>query len=390
MKTKYQLIFLGQQNPLRADIEGAFFNHINELGLAAEAIEIIDESNFDEQYIANAPTYCLYFGIKNSAFRHIPQIERLQTDATLILPIVEAIPDFNASIPEQLRPINGFQLASKHDIEALVNHSLEGLGLLRLSRRLFISYRRDESSTVAIQLFERFEKAGFDVFLDTHSVPKGENFQEELWHRLADTDIVILLNTPGFLQSHWTTQELAQANSMSIGILQLVWPNYKPERSAELSIPFYLSETNFGNKQFADAKSYLTDDIMEEIVNRAESLRARSLAARQDNIITEFMKSANNAGAKVNLQSEKFITMTNSKSEEIVIIPTVGVPQAFIYNQSEELVKRIRQNSISAIHLLYDHRNIRTKWLDHLAWLDNYLPIKTIKLTERESWLGKN
>ena len=36
MKTKYQLIFLGQQNPLRADIEGAFFKHINELGLNAD------------------------------------------------------------------------------------------------------------------------------------------------------------------------------------------------------------------------------------------------------------------------------------------------------------------------------------------------------------------
>lgn len=390
METKYQLIFLGQKSPFRPDIETAFFQHVEELGLDKKNVKIIDETNFDQDYIANAPAYCIYFGTKNSAFENIPQIERLKADATLILPIVNAITDFNASIPEQLRPINGFQLAAKNDIEPLVNHALEGLGLLRLSRRLFISYKRDESSTVAIQLFERFEKAGFDVFLDTHSVPKGEVFQEELWHRLADTDIVVLLNTPGFLQSHWTTQELAQASSMSIGILQLVWPNYKPERSSELSIPVYLAETDFDNKLFADAKSYLTDAVMDVIVSQAESLRARSLAARQDNIVTEFIRSADNAHVSVSLQPEKFITMKNSKDEEIVIIPTVGVPQAFTYNQSEELVKRIKQTAVSAIHLLYDHRNIRTKWLDHLAWLDNYLPIKTIKLTDRESWLNKN
>lgn len=390
MTTKYQLIFLGNQSPFRPAIEETFYQHINELGLDPKAIDIIDEKNFSTNYIANAPTFCLYFGDENGAFKSLDTIKRLTSDATLVLPVVPDITKFNKFIPEDLREINGYQLNDKNHIEPLISSILEGLGLLRLSRRLFISYKRDESSSVAIQLFERFEKAGFDVFLDTHSIKKGNIFQEELWHRLADTDIVILLNTKGFLNSFWTAQELAQANSMSIGMLQVIWPDNVPERTAEISLPYKLNTSDFGNDHYSDAKSFLKDEIMETLVSKAESLRARSLAARQDNIITEFIKSANKLNLDVSIQPEKFLTMKNTKGDELVIIPTVGVPQAFAYNQSEELVKRIKTNGVSAIYLLYDHLNIRAKWLTHLAWLDSYLPIKTIKLLERDAWLHKN
>jgi hypothetical protein len=65
------------------------------------------------------------------------------------------------------------------------------------------------------------------------------------------------------------------------------------------------------------------------------------------------------------------------------------VPQAFTYNQSEELVARIKSKKVREAFLLYDHRNIREKWLTHLSWLDNYLPIKTVKIVEAEAWLKK-
>ena len=89
------------------------------------------------------------------------------------------------------------------------------------------------------------------------------------------------------------------------------------------------------------------------------------------------------------MQSEKFIIVKQSDGKELVIIPTVGVPQAFTYNQSEELVARIKSKDVPGAYLLFDHRNIREKWLNHLIWLDNYLPIKTIKIVDAEQWLNK-
>ena len=387
MITKYQIIKLGSDNPFYKGVLDALYHHIQELGLAKESILEIDENNFKTEYKGNAPTFCLYFGSNAGDFKNIDLLKILINDANLILPIASDITKFKQQIPTELENVNGFELASSNDIEKLVSCILEGLSLLRLSRRLFISYKRDESSTVAIQLFEQLEKNGFDVFLDTHSIRPGEPFQEELWHRMADTDVVVLLNTPGFLNSNWTTQELAKANSMSIGILQLIWPTHKLERDAELSIPFQLSDSDFGNETFKEPTSYLKGETISKIINQVESLRARSLASRQDNIITEFIASSNRVGKKADLQSEKFITIKRSDGKELVIIPTVGVPQAFTYNQSEELVARIKSKNTVEAYLLFDHRNIREKWLKHLDWLDNYLPVKTIKIVKAEEWL---
>ncbi len=386
---KYQLTFIGTPSSQWEMIKQSFYKHIEELGMPLDMIVFLDEKNFNSEYKPNTPMYCLYFGDPGSNFKNTDILTKLINDASLILPITDDLTRFKQTIPKELETIDGFELSSDEKIEALVGVIMEGLGLLRNTRRIFISYKRDESSKVAIQLFEALEKNGFDVFLDTHSVRQGEPFQEELWHRMADTDIVVLLNTPGFLKSEWTTKELAKANAMMIGILQLIWPTHKQEREAELSIPFQLRDTDFGNNHFTDSNSHLTNTVIEKIVEQAESLRARSLAARQDNIVTEFVSAAKKTGVPVTLHPEKIITATKPGGQNYVMIPTVGVPQAFRYNQAEEVVKKIATINNPQVYLVYDHINIRNKWLEHLDWLDKHLPIKTIKIFDAEQWLKK-
>lgn len=386
---KYQLAFIGTPNSYWDGIKDVFFKHIAELGMPKDMVIILDENNFAIEYKANAPLYCLYFGDPLGDFKTTDILAKLIKDASLILPVTDDLSRFSATIPKELKTINGFELSSQQRIEPLVSVMLEGLGLLRNTRRLFISYKRDESSKVAIQLFEQFEKNGFDVFLDTHSIRHGEPFQDELWHRLADTDIVVLLNTPGFLKSEWTKEELARANAMMIGVLQLIWPTHKQEREAEISIPIQLEANDFGNSHFTDSNSYLTNETILTIVQQAESLRARSLAARQDNIVSEFISAANKTGVPVNLHPEKIITATKTSGKNYVMIPTIGVPQAMRYNQAEEVVKKLSSITSPEVYLLYDHINIRDKWLSHLDWLDKHLPIKTIKIFDAEQWLLK-
>lgn len=389
MITKYQLVLIGSNSDLKDTIIDTFKKRVEDLGVSGDAFSILDEKNFEQEYKRNAPTAALYFGGTTTSFPDWDILNELLSNSSFILPVVEDLARFTNLVPKQLFPINGFELKSEMEVEALVSNILECLGLLRLARRLFISYKRNESRSVAIQLFEKLEQAGFDVFLDTHSVRPGDTFQDELWHRLVDTDVVVLLNSPGFLESEWTTEEVAKASAMSVGILQLVWPNHLPERMSELSQLLYLKEDDFENKTFTDLRSHLQDSANERIIEQVESLRARSLAARQDNIIAEFMSAANSLNVVANLQREKFITVGTSEGKEVVLIPTIGVPHAFTYNQSEELIKRIRKHPSPQVFLLYDHRNIREKWLTHLAWLDGYLPVNSLKITEIEQWLIK-
>lgn len=390
MIIRYQIAVIGNGHSLIDEIKESFYVHLAELGIDRKYFTEIDENNFATEYKANAPLYCLYFGDTGGNFKNLDILSKLIADASLILPIVDDLDTYKASTPAELHGINGFALADPVNIESLVSLMLEGLGLLRVSRRVFISYKRNESSTVAMQLYEQLEKNGFDVFLDTHSIRPGEPFQDELWHRMADTDIVILLNTPGFLTSDWTKEELAKANAMQIGILQLLWPTHRMENTAALSIPLQLETIDFGNGSYSDAKSYLTNACIEWIVEQAEYLRARSLAARQDNIVTEFMAAAKKAKRKADLHPYKFIQVAQLSGDDAIIIPTVGVPQALTYNRSEEMIGKMMFGRKPPVYLLYDHINIRDRWLQHLDWLDNYLPIKTIKVTEAEQWLLKN
>ncbi|MDB4922907.1 toll/interleukin-1 receptor domain-containing protein [Mucilaginibacter sp.] len=388
MDFTYQLIFLGAWNGWQKEIETIFRARISELGVAPEHISILTSANFDEQYRANAPAFCIYFGAVTAAYPDLEKVGRLLASAKTIVPVVDDLKAFNQQIPQELRAINGYALDGTANIEALVSLALENLSLLRTSRRLFISYRRDESTAAAIQLFERLEKAGFDVFLDTYSIRPGEPFQDELWQRLADTDVVILLNTPDLLVSQWTEKELAKANTMAVGILQLVWPNNADLRYAELTVAETLSQADFGTTDPRSKQGQLTNDCLDRTVGLAESLRARSLAARQSNMISEFSMAAKNLGIPVSVQPGKFLLVDRGPGRQLIMIPTVGVPQAFTYHQSEEMAKTIRTKEVSGVYLLYDHLNIRDKWVKHLDWLDGYLEIKSLKLLETEAKLA--
>ena len=139
MTTKYQIIKIGAENPFYKEVLETLYYHISELGLAKESILEIDENNFKIEYMGNAPSFCLYFGSNSSSFKNLDLLKILIKDANLILPVASDLAKFSSQIPKELENINGFELATSNDIEKLVSCILEGLSLLRLSRRLFIS-----------------------------------------------------------------------------------------------------------------------------------------------------------------------------------------------------------------------------------------------------------
>lgn len=388
MTNRYQLITIGAPNSFRQEILDTFYRHTGELGLDPARVVVIDASNFSD-YKATSPAFAIYFGDASGTFRDIDLVKRLQSDAKLILPVVDDLTKYVAQMPAELRPVNGFALDSGLKVEPLVGMALEGLGLLRQTRRLFISYKRDESRPVAVQLFEELEAAGFSVFLDTHSIRPAQPFQSELWHQLVDTDVVVLLNTPKFLKSEWTTEELARANSMAVGIVQLNWPGFEKRRDAQISIALQLNDTDFGNKLFETPDKYLTADTIAMVVSAVESWRARSLAARQFNLVKEFMEIVRKAGVPVTIEPAKYMVVTRTNGELLIFIPTIGLPQAFSYYQADQLVQDVRKGKVADVYLLYDHLNIRNEWLAHLAWLDKSfdikLRLKTLKKSEAEA-----
>lgn len=384
---KYQLIILGTIKPFVESVISLYYEKIEELKLQKEFYEIYFKDSLNS-YKGNQPAFILYIGNENGDFVDLPEIENLLNEGNIVLPIF--FNSFGIEIPKILSNQNGLKY-SDYDQDKIVNLILESFGKLRSSRKVFISYKRDESTSVAIQLYETLEKNNFDVFLDTHSIKQGEPFQDELWHRMTDCDVILLLNTPRFLESEWCEKEIAEASVKQIGIIQAIWPNHRLERMAEVCYPYQLLNSNFENGIYDNKNtSKLNDETVNNLVKQVESIRARNLASRQDNLITEFLNTARKYGKKVNIQPERFITEEIEGKKRRIFIPSVGIPQSFDCNTSSKLKKEISEYSVKEVYLIYDDIRIREKWLNHLSYLNEYLDVKTIKKQEFDIWLQKN
>lgn len=379
MKYKYQLILLGDNEDFFKSIELALKKSLDELKIIADILKIILESNIEE-YSGGQPAFVIYAGNKKGfTGRQKEILEKQKLDGNIILPVFDK--NFGEEIPELLSNQNAISLNG--NINKICNIILEGFELLRKNRKLFISYKRRESSNIAIQLYEFLEKNNFDVFIDTHSIDKGEEFQEELWHRMTDCDIILMLNTKEFLTSDWCKQELDKAHIKRIGIVHLLWPDCDFTDFAHLAHSIKLKYESFENSPVADiTKGKLKDNTLSEIIALVESSRARNLASRQDSLITDFTQAANDNNVDVNLQYSRYITQRLANGKLKIYIPTIGIPQSINCQNSQKLIRKIEEKEIESITLIYDEMSIRNYWLEHLDWLNDYLEVKTLKKME--------
>src|SRR5262249_27111944 len=113
-------------------------------------------------------------------------------------------------------------------------------------------------------------------------------FQDVLWDRLADMDLVVLLDSPNALTSRWVNDELVRVNNLGLGVLQLVWPDHNPYKGTELSTTFPLARDSFMARN-PGPKCRIKQAVLEQIAEEAETVRISSLGARRTRVIGEFL-----------------------------------------------------------------------------------------------------
>jgi hypothetical protein len=384
--SKYQVAILAPNAFAEAEIlRDTIERRVADLGVPAEALQF-----FSDEDVASVDPKAAVVGVYlalSSAARHLsPGLERLLQSGTTIVPVVQNRERIADLLPERLRAINAMEVAGEDPrLERIAAVVLENLSLLRLTRRLFISYRQAETAHVAIQLYGNLDAHGFDVFLDAQSIRPGERFAEVLWHRLADTDVIVLLDSPGFLQSRWTVEELARANTSNIQILQLIWPETTLVAEAAFSRPFPLRRTDFRDTQTSGREAALTDECLQRIAISVEALRARALAARYTYLVREFLLEAETEGLAPVIQPQRVISL-EAGGRSVAVVPTVGIPDALRYQEIEDLLE-VDSRKGSRVMLLFDERGVGQKWLAHIAWLDKHLRIRSLELARARDWL---
>ena len=98
------------------------------------------------------------------------------------------------------------------------------LGLVEEERKVFLSYRRSESTYIASQLHTELVRSGFDVFLDRFALSPGEDFQKRLDEDLGDKAFVVLLESSNLRNSPWVQHEITYAHSHRIDVLAITLP----------------------------------------------------------------------------------------------------------------------------------------------------------------------
>jgi len=320
----------------------------------------------------NTAAAVAYFGTPGAPE---PGMNALLRRGIPILPVASENGRIHEEIPAALLPLNCLTCAD-HGLQRISTALLECVGLLPRQRRVFVSYRRDGARQAALQLFNAFSSRLFDVFLDTHGIAPAEDFQAVLWHRLCDSDVLVMLDTPGYFASRWTSAEYGRALAKGISVLRIGWPNVNPSpRAATASrIDLTIDDVDVATGQLAAG-------AIDRICTQLEIVRAQSHAVRTVNLFSKLQQAIECIGGSVaGVGEHKAVYLTLPDGKGIVVYPTVGVPTAVTLNEAVDHAPG------RPVAVVYDHIGLHHKWLQHLAWLGEHIQVARWVKASEAAW----
>jgi hypothetical protein len=373
----YELAILGAVPPGERDIlTTTIGDMVGEFGLDVGTDVIFHDGESVSDRDRHAAFAAAYFG--SADHTDLVALSDLIRSSAPVIPVVGPDADFATAIPRMLRSANGLRRGDNdRDMSALAAALLECVGLLRQQRRLFVSYRRKDSRAAALQLYDLLNARGFDVFLDTHDIRPGDPFQDVLWHRLVDSDVLIMLDTPAYFESRWTRQEISRARAKDIQVLRVIWPAHTPNKLTDLAETIYLETT-----ELAGPDGPIAALAVEEIALRVERLRSRSIAARYMAITGKLRADVEKIGASIEgIGAHRAIAVRLLDDRRVWAYPVVGVPTAEILYDVADKARRSHYQDVPVV--VYDHLGIRDAWIGHLRWLDeNIRTVRAIRVSE--------
>lgn len=301
----------------------------------------------------------VFFGGDNPP---LANVAKLLERGIPLLPVATNIDRVSAEIPPMLRPLNCLAYTAG-GAQRVATALLECAGLLPRQRRVFVSYRRGEAREAALQLFDALSARLFDVFLDTHGIPPAEDFQTMLWHRLCDSDVLLMLDTPGYFESRWTSAEFGRALAKGISILRVGWPDATPSaRTATASRAELLLD------EIDPATGRLADSAVDRICLQLEEVRSQSHAVRSVNLVSNLRNAIHTIGGKViGVGANKAVYVQLPDGQNVIVYPTVGVPTSTTLHDASTNAPD------QSVAIIYDHVGLHPRWLTHLDWLGQHI-----------------
>jgi O-acetyl-ADP-ribose deacetylase (regulator of RNase III) len=91
--------------------------------------------------------------------------------------------------------------------------------------KIFISYKTGHDTGLsfhATTLRDRLEAAGYDVWMDTHDLRAGEDWNLQIYQKIPERDVLLLLLANETAQSDWVRREVDVAKGAKVSILPVL------------------------------------------------------------------------------------------------------------------------------------------------------------------------
>lgn len=355
MAAIYEICLFGDTGACTAELEAALQRHFADFNLAIGHEVAFDRSGALTKRNPKAASVGLFFG-----GTPVPSYTRpvALSDSDPIIPIVSNITQCSVELPAEASAFNAMALRGSSAAARIAAAAAECLGLIPARRRLFLSYRREEATKVALQLFDELSSRQFDVFLDTHEIRPGAIFQDVLWHSLSDCDVMLMLDTEGYFESRWTTEEFGKANLKQASILRLGWPKVVRDGNLSITDSINLAASDFIREE------RLSASVMDTVADTIERLRSKSVAVRQSNLVGSLRGAVQFFGGTLSDPGQmRRVIASFPGGRKLHIYPIVGVPT------SEHINRIVSDSAPEESALLYDHLGILESWQTHLEWL---------------------
>ncbi|MBQ0088467.1 MAG: toll/interleukin-1 receptor domain-containing protein [Prevotellaceae bacterium] len=324
-----------------------------------------------EKVNRNNPVLYLYFGQSTADYTNSLRYPLLNwADNGKAMAVLKKAENFYDFIPEDLHKINAFFLQDEGDIETFKNVILTYFGFLETTRKIFLSYCRAEATGIANQLFDSLCRRKYRPFLDSYIIPYGVNFQEHLHHELADCEVMVLLNTPGFATRNWCMEEVEYAKKNNLGVVQVVFQGAK-----EIDTLPTCDVITYRVK--AKKLSKLNKLKLNEIIELVERMRAKSYQYRQQALCNKIGFACD--GDEL-LHKDYGIVVNNSSSQ--IYYPSVCIPSSQFVEIASNRMSSIANTTGYSQRVLFDANSCRPDVASHFTWLNNQLNVKTLDINK--------
>ncbi len=244
-------------------------------------------------------------------------------------------------LPEPVRRLNAVRW--DEDPAAVTRAMLRLFGLIEQERKVFLSYRRAETSALALQIRRELTDRSYDVFLDRFSVPPAEDFQRRLDIELADKAFVIVLESPEAVDSPWVAHEIAYALDHQMSVLGLTLPNTRTDQcfaTIDNAFRIYLADADLTGPA-GEPERHLTGTALAWILDEIERRYASLMRRRRQQLLGSLRDWLRLAGHRETAEHGWSIVAADANGVETAYLVTPRAPTP----RDVREVDRVRQKS---------------------------------------------